>query len=230
MPQNSKPQNSNNVNPRNARSNNPESGVASSRKAGARNSNSHRVNSHKANSHKANSHNAKEKLASALEDLMEHTSIEKLHVSKIVECAGVSKQAFYYHFSDKYDLMRYAMLGIFDEPLQSLASPKPFQFAYVQFLERCLEKKTFLRNGFSSQDVNSLFRALCYAFSNVFKQRIESQGILIDESIAFYVDFYAKGCAGCTRHWLELGMDLPIKQLSALVTNSVPAVISHYFH
>ncbi len=179
---------------------------------------------------KKNSRNAKYRLACALEELMESTQLDHVRVSQIVAKAQVSKQTFYHHFSDKYDLMQYCLVDMFKDQMQLLSSTKPFQHCYAEFLEKCIEKKAFLRNGFLSQDVNSLFRALCYSFSDVYKKRIEAQGILVDESIGFYVDFYAKGCAGCTRHWLELGMNLTVKQLSSLITNSVPASLSHYFH
>ena len=48
---------------------------------------------------------ATEKIIDALLLLCRKKSLEDISVKQIVEAAGVSKQTFYNHFSDKYDLI-----------------------------------------------------------------------------------------------------------------------------
>ncbi len=46
-------------------------------------------------------------LADALKELMAKKSFSKISVRDIVEACGLTRQAFYYHFKDKYDLMNW---------------------------------------------------------------------------------------------------------------------------
>ena len=49
----------------------------------------------------------KKDLAQALLLLMEHASLEKITINDIVTKCGVSRQTFYRHFKDKYDLVNW---------------------------------------------------------------------------------------------------------------------------
>ena len=46
----------------------------------------------------------REKLAQAIKEEMEQTSLDRITVARIVERAGVTRQTFYRNFKDKYDL------------------------------------------------------------------------------------------------------------------------------
>lgn len=46
-------------------------------------------------------------LANSLKELMTKKAFSKICVSDIVENCGLTRQAFYYHFKDKYDLMNW---------------------------------------------------------------------------------------------------------------------------
>lgn len=56
---------------------------------------------------------SKRQLAGALEQLMEQKPLDQVRVSEIVALAGVSKQTFYHHFTDKYHLMEYCFRDMF---------------------------------------------------------------------------------------------------------------------
>ena len=47
------------------------------------------------------------KAAAAIKEEMEHTSLDKITVTQIVERAGVTRQTFYRNFKDKYDLVNW---------------------------------------------------------------------------------------------------------------------------
>ena len=49
----------------------------------------------------------RDKLARAIKEEMEHTSLDKITVTQIVERAGVTRQTFYRNFKDKYDLVNW---------------------------------------------------------------------------------------------------------------------------
>ena len=49
----------------------------------------------------------REKLAQAIKEEMEQTSLDRITVARIVERAGVTRQTFYRNFKDKYDLVNW---------------------------------------------------------------------------------------------------------------------------
>ena len=110
---------------------------------------------------------SKRLLADALTGLMECKPLDQVRVAEIASAAGVSKQTFYHHFSDKYHLMECCFRDMFAAPFKRMGTLAPFDECYIEFLQLCHQRKTFLRNAFTSQDVNSLYRvmhrALCDA-------------------------------------------------------------------
>lgn len=46
-------------------------------------------------------------LADSLKKLMVEKAFNKISVGDIVEGCGLTRQSFYYHFKDKYDLMNW---------------------------------------------------------------------------------------------------------------------------
>ena len=51
----------------------------------------------------------KDAIAKALTDLLQERPIEKITIKDITDRCGISRQTFYYHFSDIYDLMEWTL-------------------------------------------------------------------------------------------------------------------------
>lgn len=86
---------------------------------------------------------SKRQLAGALEQLMEQKPLDQVRVSEIVALAGVSKQTFYHHFTDKYHLMEYCFRDMFSQQFDRMATLAPFGECYLDFLTQCRQRKTF---------------------------------------------------------------------------------------
>ena len=54
----------------------------------------------------ANSNITKHALAAALKTLMADRPFAKISVGDICEACGMSRKSFYYHFQDKYELLK----------------------------------------------------------------------------------------------------------------------------
>ena len=57
--------------------------------------------------HYAASDYTKQAMATALKQLMAQKPLEKIAIREIMECCGMKRQNFYYHFDDVYDLVRW---------------------------------------------------------------------------------------------------------------------------
>lgn len=177
----------------------------------------------------ANMADSKRQLAEALERLMEEKPLDQVRVSEVVAAAGVSKQTFYHHFTDKYHLMEHCFRDMFAEPFDRMGTLAPFGECYSEFLDLCRRRKTFLRNGFTSQDVNSLYRVMHHALRDAYGRRLCVQGVPDEGAMGFCLDFFSKGCAGCTRHWFDQGMDFSDEQLVGLIRECIPVGVAKYF-
>lgn len=111
---------------------------------------------------------SKRLLADALTGLVECKPLDQVRVAEIASAAGVSKQTFYHHFSDKYHLMEYCFRDMFAAPFERMGTLAPFDECYIEFLQLRHQRKTFLRNAFTSQDVNSLYRVMHRALRAAF--------------------------------------------------------------
>ena len=151
------------------------------------------------------------------------------NVAEIAAAAGVSKQTFYHHFSDKYHLMEYCFRDMFAAPFERMGTLAPFDECYIEFLQLCHERKTFLRNAFTSQDVNSLYRVMHHALRDAYGARVRVFGVLDQEETGFCLDFFSKGCAGCTRYWFDQGMDFEDAELVGLIRECIPVGVARFF-
>ena len=86
---------------------------------------------------------SKRLLADALTGLMECKPLDQVRVAEIAAAAGVSKQTFYHHFSDKYHLMEYCFRDMFAAPFERMGTLAPFDECYIEFLQLCHQRKTF---------------------------------------------------------------------------------------
>lgn len=172
---------------------------------------------------------SKRLLANALTGLMECKPLDQVRVAEIVAAAGVSKQTFYHHFSDKYHLMEYCFRDMFAAPFERMGTLAPFDECYIEFLQLCHEHKTFLRNAFTSQDVNSLYRVMHHALRDAYGARVRVYGVLDQGETGFCLDFFSKGCAGCTRYWFDQGMDFEDAELVGFIRECIPVGVARFF-
>ncbi|MDP4157639.1 MAG: TetR family transcriptional regulator, partial [Bacillota bacterium] len=80
--------------------------------------------------------NTKAVFASSLKKMLEKKTLDHITVKDIVQDCGVSRQAFYYHFNDIYQLVEWIFK---EETLEALADNRDidtWQQGYRHILER----------------------------------------------------------------------------------------------
>lgn len=68
-----------------------------------------------------------------------------------------------------------------------------------------------------------------HALRDAYGKRVRVYGVADEGAVGFCLDFFSKGCAGCTRHWFDQGMDFSNEQLVELISLCIPAGIAKYF-
>ncbi len=172
---------------------------------------------------------AKEKLFAALKKLIEAKPIEQISVTELVQEAGITRQAFYLYYRDKYDLVLSAF--------KQLSSECAIAMQAGTTLHECLAIKfDFIRA--QGRFFAEIFSPANCTASATFKSSIE-QGEY-DATIAFYTDFigritqaklyfqlrlYCHGFASMTTDWALHGMKDSSATLAENLTAALPPLL-----
>lgn len=147
----------------------------------------------------------KQALGQALLELCEEIPFEKISVQKLAQKVGINRQTFYYHFTDKYQLLCWFY---HQDVLHYLESEKlsldNWEEQTLKMLQAIKEKKVFYRNT-----VLSHREILMTEFSKIIQQRfvalfenMDDDQELSAEDKHFYARFFAYGCSGMLADWI----------------------------
>lgn len=98
----------------------------------------------------------KYRLADAMKQCMRSSSAEKITVQEIADAAGTTRQTFYRHFLDKYDLMNWYFDKILQESFKQMGEGRTVYEGLVKKFEFIEEENTFFRAAFQSDAQNNL--------------------------------------------------------------------------
>lgn len=168
----------------------------------------------------------KRKIADTFIDLCNKYPVDKITVKQIIEAAGVSKQTFYNHFKDKYDLIAWDFVN-------DLSPTFDFDAAEysVDQLKRCLEimegKRLYYRKVFSTYEQNSL---ISYHLEEMIRFIVEMvkrhyQVDILTHEIQVAVKLYCYGGTAVFLNWLKNDTQITPDELAKAIYNSMPNII-----
>ena len=154
----------------------------------------------------------KELIAEAALKLVRSGAHRRITVKDIVEECHITRQTFYYHFDDVYDLLEW----IFEEDAYKIL-PKELVFEnwqddVIRFLDHLKANSTYVINVYNSNRRLHMLnyiknRALAYVRGLA---EMRAGGINVDrKDYEFVVEFCADGVVALTSRWLDKGMELP---------------------
>ncbi len=154
----------------------------------------------------------KKALADALKKMMSVKPIDKITVNDLVVTCGVSRQTFYYHFNDVYDLLEW----VFEEDANANL---PREVVYdnwkrdvTLWFQYLYENSSFALNVYNSNTRLYMLRYIkerLYACIRSFSE-IVAEGREIDRAdFEFIVEFYSNIVVGLISQWMDQGMQLP---------------------
>jgi AcrR family transcriptional regulator len=159
----------------------------------------------------------KQLLAAQLLHLLETQSFHKITVNDICKSALVSRSAFYIHFEDKYDLLRYCIeteLQRWDAVMQT----SDVDTFLVFTLNAILEKKKFYYNTLVAEpnpELTDIFQELFSRFFAARIQALQEKGRIMPGTVSVISAFYAGGMVCSTIQWIKNGFDLSIEEMAA---------------
>lgn len=141
--------------------------------------------------------------------LLNERPLEKISVKDIVEECGISRNTFYYHYQDIYDLLE----DIFETQAQAiLEEHRPrdsWREALIQITEFALQNKTAIYHIYNSVNREQLERYLYRVTQEIMLDFVKGQAEgmdVADKDIAYIALFYKHAVVGIIFEWLQRNM------------------------
>lgn len=170
----------------------------------------------------SDSQTTKHMLAQAMKELMAVKPMEKISIGEIVSRCGLNRKSFYYHFSDKYQLVNW----IFHTELLARieqTDKQDFWETLSAICEYLFENKAFYCNALSFSGQNSFahyFRKILqpiftFHFSSMFDGR---------EDREFHAVYFADATRVAITRWLVEDACIPPRRFIELIRSAMNGI------
>lgn len=160
----------------------------------------------------------KQAIADVFKNLMERKSFEKITISDITNECGLNRQTFYYHFSDKYELLNWIFYKDAITPFVDGLSFDTWSSKLCDMLKLIHDNSRFYSNALNTA-YGEEFREYVHTVSTgVFCDVIDNVSgnySVAEDDKKFIAEFFAYGITGTIVSWIRKGMkDSPEKVIS----------------
>lgn len=143
----------------------------------------------------------------ALGELLQTKRLDEITVTELVERCSISRQAFYYHFSDLYGVVDYGIqqfIGVLETP-----DPAQWRTAMERMLTLLRENRTVVLNVYRAYERSYVEHSLRQWAAPLVEARVRqsAQRYRVTEGqIGFMADLLTQGLASIVLSWVERGM------------------------
>lgn len=149
----------------------------------------------------------KKEIMDTLAQLLQAKRLDDITVTELVEQCGISRQAFYYHFSDLYGVVDYGVQAVLEE----LGADRPEEWRAV--LEKTLtllrENRTLVLNVYRAYERSYVEHDLRQWAMPLVEARTRqaARGYNVTEDqISFMTELLTQALASTVLSWVERGM------------------------
>ena len=178
------------------------------------------------------SNNMKEIIAHSLKELMITKSFKKITVYDIVSNCSITRQTFYNHFRDKYDVINFIYSKHTDEFYMHLGNNYTWYDICLELLNIMKEDKTFYINAVNFDGQNSLLQIIFkHGYENcmnVIKKKNKTDKV--DENLEFKLKFFIYGIIKSGEEWVKRGMILSPEQFAKNIMDCMPEELYEYLY
>ena len=172
----------------------------------------------------------KYRLADAAKRSLREGSVDSLTVSRIAREAGVTRQTFYRHFVDKYDLVNWYFDKLLLESFEHMGSGRTVREGYERKFEFIRQESVFFRAAFRSNAQNSLrdhdLELILRFFTDLIRKKTGREP---DPDQAFLLELYCSGAIAMTVNWVLGGMTESPQVLAHRMVEALPAPLASLF-
>lgn len=172
----------------------------------------------------------KYRLAAAMKKCMERMPVEKVTVKEIVEECGTTRQTFYRHFLDKYDLINWYFDKILSESFKHMGTGETVYESLVRKFRFIEHERLFFDAAFRYDDQNSLrdhdYRKIHAFYTNMIESRTKEP---LGSELNFILEMYCRGSVYMTTRWVSGEIEYTPEEMAKCLVEAMPAVLAEVF-
>lgn len=170
---------------------------------------------------------SKRKFAGALERCLETKPISNITIRNIVERSGLSRQTFYRHFVDIYDLIYWVHDDKVTEAVNLFWDHKDFQESVLMQLQLMQEHREFYKYAFEMKGPNSFYTSYYNGLVNYSRHHIGEKRLT--EELVFSIHFFWAGAIQAMIQWLKTGMTQTPETMVKRIYTCMPIDLKYYY-
>lgn len=155
-------------------------------------------------------------LANAMMWLLEKQSFRKISVGDICQEALISRSAFYVHFADKYELLKFCLRGMLHRQDEA-ARGQTLEMRMTALLESVQQNQRMLRNTFEadfSQELIELFENTFREYVDEHLTRLSGPDQPVSDEQRMVAAFLAGGVSNMVICWIREQFRTPAEELA----------------
>lgn len=167
-------------------------------------------------------------IARGLKQLLETRSFTDVSVSDIAHHCNISRNTFYYHFKDKYDVITWIFYTEITPLIGDTVSIQNWGSGMRALCHYMQENKSFYINVVKFQGQNSLSDCLMEFYETLVQHMLLNASgdlLLTPQQIKIVSRFYAHGMSGVLLDWIKNGMvkepDTTVDMLEDLLSGEI---------
>ena len=168
--------------------------------------------------------------AKAIKSLIKKQPLDKITVTDIVFQAGKTRQTFYRHFQDKYDLIKWMYLN---EVVLKIEQDDTWIEKYKELFNYCLTNKNMVLNIYNCEAQNYLLHFITRHSKPIIKNVIDQKSLELnieEDDKEFLCSFYSGALGSLIINWIENGMKEDVNNIINKVQLLLTGNISNYLN
>ena len=172
------------------------------------------------------------RLAEALENICKRKSLENITVSQIAQEAGVTRQVFYHHFDDKFELASWIHYVHLFQSVKSAMEKETnslWREAIRNWMHHLKDNKEFYINAFQSvsqKEFQRIIRDFFYrAYTWHMTQNMKRE---LTEEEAYVLRIFIFGSMEVVYEWIAGEMVMPVERMAELQETAMPELIKKW--
>ncbi len=143
--------------------------------------------------------------------LLQSKPLDSIKVRDIIDECGISRNTFYYHYHDIYDVLADSFNNILNEIIDGDDDNFSWENAFHKIAGSALINKSIISNIFSSKYADKIKLYMANGIGRIIEHKIKDlckkKNLCVnDDDIRIISIFYKHAIAGTFSEWVQLGM------------------------
>lgn len=164
-----------------------------------------------------------EEIQNALMELCNIKKFDDITVKEIYERSQISKQAFYNHYKDKYEIVE--KIYLHDTYFAFHNSADYSHDIFLATMKNFWNRRKYYKNVLESSKQNSLNEFALEESITSLRCILINHRVAVDEAMEFKIRFYSFGYVNCLHQWVKGVIDLDVEEFSEYLYSVIPDFI-----